>query len=38
MNFPTGRRGIIYDPSCSSATGATNYSLRAGLYLDPGET
>ena len=38
MNFPSGRSGIRYGLSFSYPTGASNYSLRAELYIDDGES
>lgn len=38
MNFPTGRSDIKYDLSFAYPTGASNYSLRAGIYVSDGET
>lgn len=37
MTFPTGRSGVRYDLSFAYPTGATNYSLRAGIYIDEGD-
>ena len=37
MNFPSGRSGIRYSLSFSYPTGASNYSLRADVYIDEGE-
>ena len=36
-NFPSGRSGVSYVLSFSYPTGATNYSLRAEVYLRSGE-
>ena len=38
MSFPTGRSGVRYLLSFSYPTGATNYSLRAEVYIDDGES
>ena len=38
MSFPTGRSGVRYVLSFSYPTGATNYSLRAEVYVDDGES
>ena len=38
MNFPSGRSGIRYGLSFARSTGATNYSLRAEVYVDDGES
>ncbi|MCQ3812758.1 MAG: DUF4268 domain-containing protein [Acidimicrobiia bacterium] len=38
MNFPSGRSGIQYGLSFAYPTGATNYSLRAEVYIDDGES
>ncbi len=37
MTFPTGKSGVRYDLSFAYPTGATNYSLRAGIYMDEGD-
>lgn len=38
MNFPSGRSGVRYDVSFSYPAGASNYSLRVGIYMDDGDT
>ena len=38
MNFPSGKSGVRYDLSFAYPTGASNYSLRAGLYIDDGDS
>lgn len=38
MNFPSGRTGVKYGLSFAYPTGATNYSLRAEVYIDDGES
>ena len=38
MNFPSGRSGVRYGLSFSYPTGASNYSLRAEVYIDDGES
>ena len=38
MRFPSGRSGIQYGLSFAYPTGATNYSLRAEVYIDDGES
>ena len=38
MNFPSGRSGVRYDLSFAFPTGASNYSLRAEVYIDDGES
>ena len=37
MNFPSGNSGVRYDLSFPYPAGASNYSLRAGLYIDDGD-
>lgn len=37
MNFPSGRSGVRYGLSFAYPAGATNYSLRAEVYMDDGE-
>ena len=37
MSFPSGRSGITYGLSFAYPIGATNYSLRADVYIDDGE-
>ena len=38
MNFPSGRSGVRYGLSFAYPTGASNYSLRAQVYVDDGES
>ena len=38
MNFPSGRSGIHYGVSFAYPTGASNYSLRAYVHMNDGET
>ena len=38
MNFPSGRSGVRYGLSFAYPTGASNYSLRAEVYVDDGES
>ena len=38
MNFPSGRSGIRYGLSFAYPVGASNYSLRAEVYIDDGES
>lgn len=38
MRFPSGRSGVQYVLSFAYPTGAANYSLRAELYIDDGES
>ena len=38
MNFPSGRSGVRYGLSFAYPTGASNYSLRADVYIDDGES
>ncbi len=38
MNFPSGRSGVRYGLSFAYPTGASNYSLRAEVYIDDGES
>lgn len=38
MNFPSGRGGVRYGLSFAYPTGASNYSLRAEVYIDDGES
>ena len=37
MNFPSGKSGVRYGLSFAYPTGASNYSLRAEVYVDDGE-
>ena len=37
MTFPSGKSGVSYELSFAYPTGASNYSLRAGIYIDDGE-
>ena len=37
MNFPSGKSGISYSLSFAYPTGASNYSLRADVYIHDGE-
>jgi len=38
MNFPSGKGGVRYGLSFAFPTGASNYSLRAEVYVDDGES
>lgn len=38
MNFPSGKGGVRYGLSFAYPTGASNYSLRAEVYVDDGES
>ena len=38
MNFPSGRSGVRYGLIFAYPTGASNYSLRAEVYIDDGES
>ena len=38
MNFPSGTSGVRYGLSFAYPTGASNYSLRAEVYVDDGES
>lgn len=38
MNFPSGKGGVRYGLSFAYPTGASNYSLRADVYVDDGES
>ncbi len=38
MNFPSGRGGVRYGLSFAFPAGASNYSLRAEVYIDDGES
>lgn len=38
MNFPSGRGGVRYGLSFAFPIGASNYSLRAEVYIDDGES
>ena len=38
MNFPSGRGGVRYGLSFAFPAGASNYSLRAEVYVDDGES